>query len=173
MLVLLGDDPAREGLRDTPRRWARAMLDVTKGIRQDPKVFTKVVFHEPYDSLQAMRGIPFYSLCEHHLFPFFGTVDIAYLPKDCVFGASKMARLVDCFSRRLQIQERMTEQIAKAIEQAGVNGVAVVVRARHFCMEMRGVQKQGMEFVTSAVYGAVRENPSLKDECMKLLRIGG
>lgn len=171
LLVELGEDPTREGLRDTPSRMAKALLFLTSGIESDPKSFTGVCFAEPFDQIPAMREIPFYSLCEHHMLPFWGTADVAYMPNGKVFGASKLARLVDCFARRPQIQERMTQQITHAILDAGARGAACVIRARHFCMEMRGVQKRGMEFVTSSFEGVMRDDLSIKDETMRLLKV--
>lgn len=141
ILQFVGEDPAREGLRETPGRMARALLEMTSGYDDDPKAILGRVFHESYDGAVVLRDVEFWSLCEHHLLPFHGSVSIAYLPQDAIVGLSKLARLVHCFARRLQVQERLTQQIAQAIEDhLQPKGVAVHVSAKHQCMSMRGVR---------------------------------
>ena len=159
ILRIIGENPQREGLRDTPARFERALIEYTRGYGIDPATLLKS-FEDgahSYDQMVVVRDVPFYSLCEHHLAPFFGTATVAYIPSDKaprVVGLSKLARLVDCFARRLQVQERMTVQIADALRDAlDPRGVGVLVRARHLCMESRGVQKPGAETVTSALRG--------------------
>jgi len=173
LLALLDANPTREGLKDTPKRWAKALISLTEGVRENPCELLKTQFTDSYDQIVAMTDIPFYSLCEHHMLPFFGSVSVAYLPgKKKVFGASKLVRLVDCFSRRLQIQERMTDQIATALMDGGARGAAVVASARHLCMEMRGVRKSGMVFNTTAALGEMRDDPTIKREWETMLMRG-
>lgn len=168
----VGEDPNREGLLKTPARAAAALRYFTRGYDQTiEEVLNDAVFTETYEEMVVVKGIEFYSLCEHHLLPFFGEVQVGYLPGGKVIGLSKIARLVDMFSRRLQVQERMTDQIAHAIEEAiEPRGVAVVVEAQHLCMMSRGVEKQNSSMVTSCVLGAFREDRSTRQEFFDLLK---
>jgi GTP cyclohydrolase IA len=172
LMELIGEDPEREGLRQTPKRAAEAFRFFTKGYSQDVRtVLNNAIFEETYDDMVIVRDIEFYSLCEHHLVPFFGKCHVGYLPGGRIVGLSKIARLVEMFSRRLQVQERLTHEIAHALEEAiQPRGVAVVMQARHLCMMMRGVEKQNSQMVTSAVLGAFRERGGTRDEFMSLLR---
>ena len=172
MLVALGEDPDREGLEATPRRVARAMLDLTEGYGIDIQAVVRgaLYTHKGEDPV-TVRDIPFYSLCEHHLLPMFGRAHIGYLPSGRVIGLSKLPRLVDAFAHRLQLQERMTREIAEAVEDlTGAKGVAVVMEARHLCVEMRGVEKPESETVTSCVLGAYRTDAQLRAEFMGFVR---
>src|ERR1700719_2052385 len=166
MIVLLGEDPSREGLRRTPERFEKALRFLTSGYRQDPeKLLNGAMFSVCYDEMVVVKDIELYSLCEHHLLPFFGKCHIAYIPDKKVVGLSKIARLVNMFARRLQIQERLTQQIAKAVqEHISPQGVGVVVEARHLCMVMRGVEKQNSSAVTSAMLGVFRDNRTTRSE---------
>jgi GTP cyclohydrolase I len=172
LMELIGEDPDREGLRETPKRATEALRFFTKGYNQDVKaVLNNAIFEESYDDMVIVRDIEFYSLCEHHLVPFFGKCHVGYLPAGKIVGLSKIARLVEMYSRRLQVQERLTHDIAHALEAAiQPRGVAVVMQARHLCMMMRGVEKQSSQMVTSAVLGAFRERDRTRDEFMSLLR---
>lgn len=168
----IGDDPDRAGIRDTPDRVARSFDEIFAGVLVDPEDVLSVVFEEGHDELVMMRDIPFHSMCEHHLVPFFGKAHVAYLPnvRGQVTGLSKLARLVDVVAKRPGLQERMTTQIADALEKAlDPRGVLVVVEARHLCMEMRGIRKPGAETVTSTVRGIFREDPRTRAEAMSLL----
>ncbi len=158
MLIRLGEDPQREGLLRTPERYAKALQDLTKGYREDPEeILQGALFNVDYDEMVIVKDIEMFSLCEHHVLPFFGKVHIAYIPKGKVIGLSKVARLVEIFARRLQVQERLTVQIAETIQKiAQPLGVGVVVEARHLCMMMRGVEKQHSATVTSSMLGAFR-----------------
>jgi GTP cyclohydrolase IA len=175
LLVEIGEDPDREGLVRTPARAAEAMRFLTQGYEQSiEEVLNGAIFAEEYDDMIIVKNIEFASLCEHHLLPFLGKCHVGYLPAGKIVGLSKIARLVDVFSRRLQVQERLTHQIAHAIEEAiQPRGVAVVMEARHLCMMIRGVQKQTSKMVTSAVLGAFREDRRTRDEFMQLLRGNG
>ncbi len=175
LLEAIGEDPDREGLLKTPQRAAEALCYFTKGYRQDvATVLNRAIFEEDYDDMVIVKDIEFYSLCEHHLVPFFGKCHVGYLPAGKIVGLSKIARLVEMFSRRLQVQERLTHEIAHALEEAiQPRGVAVVMQARHLCMMMRGVEKQGSQMVTSAVLGAFRERDRTREEFMSLLRTDG
>jgi GTP cyclohydrolase I len=175
LLEVIGENPAREGLRATPKRAAEALRFFTKGYGQDVKtVLNNAVFMEEYDDMVIVKDIEFYSLCEHHMVPFFGKCHVGYLPNGKIVGLSKIARLVEMFSRRLQVQERLTHEIAHALEEAiQPKGVAVVMQARHLCMMMRGVEKQSSQMVTSAVLGAFRERDRTREEFMSLLRTDG
>jgi GTP cyclohydrolase I len=166
-------DPTREGLLKTPERAATALEFLTQGCRQDPaEILRDAMFDVTYDEMVIVKDIEMYSLCEHHMLPFFGRVHIAYIPNGKVVGLSKLPRLVDVFARRLQVQERMTQQIAKTIERAIVpKGVGVVIEARHLCMMMRGVQKQNSSTVTSAMLGGFRNQPT-RGEFLSLVRDG-
>ena len=158
MLVRVGEDTQREGLLQTPERYAKALQFLTKGYHEDPEeVLRGALFNVDYDEMVIVKDIEMFSLCEHHMLPFFGKVHIAYIPKGRVIGLSKVARLVEIFARRLQVQERLTVQIAETIQKAAAPlGVGVVVEARHLCMMMRGVEKQHSATVTSSMLGAFR-----------------
>jgi GTP cyclohydrolase I len=170
MIPLLGEDPGREGLQRTPARVAKALEYLTSGYRADiPKIVNEALYSVKYDEMVIVKDIEFFSLCEHHLLPFFGKAHVAYLPSQKVIGLSKVARLVNMFARRLQIQERMTSQIADAIkDKIAPQGVGVIIEARHLCMQMRGVEKQHGQAVTSAMLGAFRENKQTRDEFLAL-----
>ena len=172
IIKLVGEDPEREGLRKTPERYAKALKFLTSGYHQSvDHVLNGATFSVEYDEMVVVKDIEFFSLCEHHLLPFFGKAHVAYLPSDKVIGLSKIARLVNMFARRLQIQERMTSQIADAIKQKiAPQGVGVIIEARHLCMQMRGVEKQHGQAVTSAMLGAFRENKQTRDEFLSLIR---
>lgn len=172
LLLELGEDPTREGLRKTPARVARSMQALTEGYRQDPsQIIRDAVFHEKYDEMVIVKDIPFYSLCEHHMLPFFGTVHVAYLPAGKLVGLSKIPRMVDLFARRLQVQERMTGQIADTLlENLQPLGVGVVIEAQHLCMQMRGVQKSGSTMTTSAMLGDFRADPSTRSEFLNFIK---
>lgn len=174
MLVQLGEDPNREGLRRTPERFEKALRFLTSGYRQDPdKILNGAMFSVCYDEMVVVKDIEVYSLCEHHLLPFFGKCHVAYLPDKKVVGLSKIARLVNMYARRLQIQERLTSQIAQAIEEKlSPQGVGVIIEARHLCMVMRGVEKQNSMAVSSAMLGAFRESKQTRDEFLALVRGG-
>jgi GTP cyclohydrolase IA len=171
LLVRLGEDPRREGLMKTPERFARAYQYLTKGYSEDPaEVLSGALFSVDYDEMVIVKDIEMFSLCEHHMLPFFGKVHIAYIPKGKVLGLSKLPRLVEVFARRLQVQERLTVQIAESIQQAiQPLGVGVVVAARHLCMMMRGVEKQHSATVTSSMLGAFRA-PQTRQEFLSLIR---
>ena len=171
ILEELGEDPDREGLLKTPGRVARALRELTKGYKQDPEaIINGALFTEDYSEMIIMKDIDFFSMCEHHMLPFFGKAHIAYLPKGKIVGISKLARLVDVFARRLQVQERMTTQIASLLmEKLTPEGVAVVVEAEHLCMRMRGVEKQNSYVLTSAMLGVFRERQATRDEFMTLI----
>jgi GTP cyclohydrolase I len=170
ILPLLGEDPQREGLVKTPRRVARAWMELTRGYDEDPiAILRSALFKESYHNMVVVRDIEFYSLCEHHLLPFFGHVHIAYIPNGEITGLSKLARIVDTFSHRLQVQERMTEQIAHCIQEAlNPLGVMVVVEARHLCMQMRGVAKQNANTTTMHHIGAFND-PVTRNEFLSQL----
>jgi len=174
IFLLLGEDPNREGLKRTPERFEKALRYLTSGYRQDPeKLLNGAMFSVCYDNMVVVKDIELYSLCEHHMLPFFGKCHVAYIPNKKVVGLSKIARLVNMYARRLQIQERLTSQIAKAIqEKLAPEGVGVVVEARHLCMVMRGVEKQHSAAVTSAMLGAFRENKQTRDEFLSLINHG-
>ena len=171
LLGELGEDTDRDGLRRTPERVARTFRDLTKGYQMDAgKILNDALFEVSYDEMVIVKDIEMFSLCEHHLLPFFGKVHVAYLPRTKVIGLSKIARLVDMFARRLQIQERLTNQIAETIQEAiDPVGVGVVIEARHLCMIMRGVEKQHSSAVTSAMVGAFRDNQQTREEFLSLV----
>jgi GTP cyclohydrolase I len=171
VLKELGEDPAREGLVSTPERAEKALRFLTSGYRADMhQIVNGALFDVEYDEVVIVRDIEFFSTCEHHLLPFFGTVHVAYLPGKKVIGLSKIPRIVDAFARRLQIQERMTQQIAQTLqEMLNPRGVAVICEARHFCMMMRGVEKQHSGTITSTMLGAFRENQETRNELLSLL----
>lgn len=160
ILKLLGEDPSREGLQKTPIRVARAWLELTRGYHEDPvAIIRSALFKESYHNMVVVKDIEFYSLCEHHMLPFFGKAHVAYIPNGEITGLSKLARIVNTFSHRLQVQERMTEQIAACIQEAlNPLGVMVVLEARHLCMQMRGVAKQNAETTTMYAIGAFEES---------------
>lgn len=174
MLVEMGEDPAREGLTDTPERVEKAMRFLTRGYRESvEEVLNNALFAVEYDELVIVKDIEIYSLCEHHLLPFFGKCHVGYLPKDRVIGLSKIPRIVDVLARRLQVQERLTQQIAQTIQDAiRPRGVAVVIEAQHLCMMMRGVQKQNSKMITSAMLGRLRDDQSSRIEFLDLVRSG-
>jgi len=171
-LVLMGEDPNRDGLERTPMRVAKAYDFLTKGYRQDPKtVLNDALFDVRSDEMVIVKDIDFYSLCEHHMLPFFGKCHIAYLPTDKVVGLSKLPRLVEVFARRLQVQERMTVEIAQTLnELIKPQGVAVVIEAQHLCMAMRGVEKQNSYALTSSMLGAFREDARTRSEFLDLIK---
>ncbi len=172
MLVRLGEDPTREGLVRTPQRVQQSLEFLTRGYKQDPEALLRgALFPVSYDEMVIVKDIEMFSLCEHHLLPFFGKVHVAYIPKGKVIGLSKIPRLVDIFARRLQIQERLSKQIAESI-QAAIQplGVGVVIEARHLCMMMRGVEKQHSMAVTSHMLGAFRNNLQTREEFLSLIR---
>jgi GTP cyclohydrolase I len=172
MLVRLGEDADREGLLRTPNRVHRAFEFLTKGYREDPEaLLKKALFTVTYDEMVIVKDIEMFSLCEHHMLPFFGKVHVAYIPKGRVIGLSKLPRLVEIFSRRLQIQERLTTQIAETIQKAiEPQGVGVVIEARHLCMMMRGVEKQHSAAVTSSMLGCFRDEQETRTEFLSLIR---
>lgn len=172
LLVELGEDPEREGLKVTPQRTAEALAFLTSGYRQTPKqVLNGAVFQAHLNHMIIVRDIEVYSLCEHHLLPFYGRCHVGYIAKDKVLGVSKIARIVDCFARRLQIQERLTEQVASAVlEEAEAEGIGVVMECRHLCMMMRGVEKQNSVMTTSVVLGSFRNDPATRQEFLSLIR---
>lgn len=170
ILLAVGENPDREGLLKTPNRVARAYVELLAGLKDDPRRHLRTVFHERYDEIVLLRNIEFHSLCEHHLLPFTGRAHVAYLPDGKVVGLSKLARLVDGFARRPQVQERLTTQIADALmEELNPMGAACVIEATHTCMTIRGAQKPGSTMVTSALRGVFRENPSSRNEILSLM----
>lgn len=171
ILTLLGEDPDREGLLKTPMRVAKAMQILTRGYTQDPhKVLTDALFEEKYNQMVIVKDIDFFSLCEHHMLPFFGKVHVAYIPNGHITGLSKIARVVDIFSHRLQVQERLTQQIKDCIQETlHPQGVMVVIEARHLCMMMRGVEKQN-SITTTSDYSGVFNSLNTRQEFMSLLR---
>src|SRR5437868_3203992 len=173
ILTALGEDPSREGLRDTPKRVEKAYRFLTSGYDADiDKVLNNALFSVDYNEMVIVKDIDFYSLCEHHLLPFFGKCHVAYIPSTKVIGLSKIPRLVDIFSRRLQVQERLTNQIADTIrDKVSPLGVAVVMEATHLCMSMRGVEKQNSFAVTSAMLGAFRTNSRTRMEFLELIKL--
>jgi len=175
LLRRIGEDPARDGLAQTPERVEKAMAFLTQGYAMDvPTVLNDALFEVDYDEMVMVRDVEFYSLCEHHLLPFFGKVHVAYVPRGRVIGLSKIPRLVEMYSRRLQVQERMTTQIADAIVQAiEPQGVGVIVEAQHLCMMMRGVEKQHSATVTSAMRGVFKAQMQTRNEFLSLVRHGG
>jgi len=172
MLELVGEDPAREGLLKTPERVERAMRWLTRGYELDAaEVIGDALFQEDHQNMVVVRDIEFYSMCEHHMLPFFGKAHVAYIPDGRIVGLSKVARVVDVFARRLQVQERLTDQIAQALEDAlRPRGVGVVLEASHFCMMMRGVEKQNSRTLTSALRGVFREDASTRNEFLRLVQ---
>jgi GTP cyclohydrolase I len=171
LLLELGEDPAREGLVNTPLRVAKALSFLTSGYRADPvEIINNAIFTQEANSMVIVKNIELYSMCEHHMLPFFGRAHIGYIPNGKVFGVSKIARLVDMYARRLQLQERLTEQLSQAImELVGAKGVGVMIEARHLCMMMRGVEKQNSVMTTSAVLGTFRESTATREEFLALV----
>ena len=171
LLIEIGEDPAREGLLDTPTRVAKAYEFLTSGYRTDTReVINEALFTQETSSMVIVKDIELYSLCEHHMLPFFGRCHIGYIPGGTVFGVSKLARLVDVYARRLQLQERLTEQISKVVmESANAKGVGVMIEARHLCMMMRGVEKQNSTMVTSSVLGVFRDSLATREEFFSLI----
>ena len=173
ILEAIGEDPAREGLRETPRRIAEMYEELFTGLHQDPREVLTTGFQEPHREMVILKNIPFYSLCEHHFLPFHGRAHVGYVPEGRIAGASKIARAVDILARRPQLQERLTGQIADAImEGLSPDGVAVVIEAEHLCMSMRGVQKPGTTLVTSAIRGGFRRRAVTRSEFLALVRGG-
>jgi GTP cyclohydrolase I len=173
ILLAIGEDVGREGLKSTPTRVAEMYCELLGGMRENPKEHLHSVFTENYDEIVLLRDIPFYSICEHHLMPFIGTAHVAYLPCGAVLGVSKLARIVDCFARRLQVQERLTDQIANFIMTSlRPKGVAVVIEASHSCMTIRGIKKPGSVMVTSSLRGIFRKDPRSRNEVMSLIHSG-
>jgi GTP cyclohydrolase I len=173
-LELLGEDPERQGLLKTPERVALSLAWLTRGYEQDArKVIGDALFEETHENMVMVRDIELYSLCEHHMLPFYGKAHVAYIPKGRIVGLSKLPRIVDVFSQRLQVQERLTDQIAEAIcEILDPRGVGVVIEAYHLCMMMRGVQKQNSKTITSALRGVFRDDPKTRDEFLRLAHAG-
>jgi len=173
ILLAVGEDVEREGLKKTPARVANMYAELLAGMHEDPKQHLSSVFSEDYDEIVLLRDIPFYSICEHHLMPFIGSAHVAYLPSGAVLGISKLARIVDCFARRLQVQERLTDQIAEFIMTSlKPKGVAVVIEASHSCMTIRGIKKPGSVMVTSSLRGIFRKDPRSRNEVMSLIHSG-
>ena len=172
ILRLLGEDPEREGLIKTPERVAKAMSFITKGYTQDPiAILRSAMFKEEYQQMVLVKDIELFSVCEHHMLPFIGKAHVAYIPNGHITGLSKIARVVECFARRLQVQERLTVQIRDSIQQAlNPLGVAVVIEASHTCMQMRGVEKQRSVTTTSAFTGCFLSDPRTRDEFMQLIK---
>jgi GTP cyclohydrolase IA len=171
LLIALGEDPDREGLVKTPQRVADALAFLTSGARTNlEQVINGAIFTQQTNSMVIVKNIEVYSLCEHHMLPFFGRCHIGYIPTGKVFGVSKLARLADMYARRLQLQERLTEQISQAVmESIDAKGVGVMIEARHLCMMMRGVEKQNSEMVTSSVLGTFRESQATREEFLALI----
>ena len=173
ILKLLGENPDREGLLKTPMRVAKAMQFFTQGYDQDPaEILRSAMFHEDYKQMVLVKDIEIYSLCEHHMVPFFGKAHVAYIPNETIVGISKIPRVVECFARRLQVQERMTREILNCIQETlNPLGVAVVIEARHLCMSMRGVQKQNSLTTTSDFTGAFKRDQRTREEFMHLISV--
>ena len=172
VLLRLGEDPGREGLKRTPERVAAAFTHLTKGYQEDPEsILRSALFTVDYDEMVIVKDIEMFSLCEHHMLPFFGKVHVAYIPNGRIIGLSKLPRLVDVFARRLQVQERLTTQIAETIQRTiEPQGVGVVIEARHLCMMMRGVEKQHSAAVTSSMLGVFRNEQETREEFLALIR---
>jgi GTP cyclohydrolase I len=173
ILLAVGEDVEREGLKGTPSRVANMYAELLAGMHEDPKQHLRSVFTEDYDEIVLLRDIPFYSICEHHLMPFIGSAHVAYLPSGGILGVSKLARIVDCFARRLQTQERLTGQIADFImNNLKPRGAAVVLEASHSCMTIRGIKKPGSVMVTSAIRGIFKRDPKSRSEIISLMHNG-
>ena len=174
ILSAVGEDTKREGLKDTPQRVASMYAELLSGMNEDPKQHLGSVFTEKYNEIVLLRDVPFYSICEHHLMPFIGSAHVAYLPSGMVLGVSKLARIVDSFARRLQVQERLTDQIADFLmENLEPKGVAVVLEASHNCMTIRGIKKPGSVMVTSALRGIFKKDPKSRSEVLGLMHNAG
>ena len=174
ILLAVDEDTNREGLKGTPERVARMYAELLGGMRKNPKEHLRSVFTENYDEIVLLRNVPFYSICEHHLMPFIGSAHVAYLPSGTVLGVSKLARIVDCFARRLQPQERLTYQIADFImDSLKPQGVTVVLEASHSCMTIRGIRKPGSVMVSAALRGLFKRDPKSRSEVLSLMRNGG
>lgn len=170
ILLAIGEDPNREGLKATPRRVANMYVELLEGMQHEPAEHLRSVFHEKYDEVVLLRDIPFFSVCEHHMMPFIGTANVAYLPDGKVLGVSKIARIVDCFAKRLQLQERLTAQVADFLmDNLKPKGVAVVIEASHSCMTIRGIRKPNSEMVTSALRGLFKTDPRSRAEVIGLM----
>lgn len=171
ILRLIGEDPEREGLLKTPMRAAKAIYDITSGYRSDPeKVATKAIFEHAGSNIVIVKGIEFYSMCEHHILPFFGTVAVGYIPDGKMIGLSKLARIVDCYAKRLQVQERLTSQVCALLSKMLPNkGVIVACEAGHLCMKMRGVEKQESSTVTLDYTGRFSDDPQLRAEFLRMI----
>jgi len=172
ILVAVGENPQRQGIKDTPARVARMYEEILSGYKKNPEKELEVIFEKEHDEIVLLKGIPLYSICEHHMVPFLGKAHVAYIPNgDRITGLSKLARVVDIFSRRLQVQERLTTEIADCImKKLKPKGVMVVIEAEHLCMSMRGVKKPGILTVTSAVRGIFRANQKTRQETLALIR---
>lgn len=169
LLRKIGEDPSREGLKETPRRVAQAWEKFTEGYKIDPKKIVTTFDHEEYDEMIVVKSTEFYSLCEHHLLPFFGRVSVGYVPNKRIIGLSKIPRIIEVFARRLQNQERMTKQIADTLQELlAPKGVGVVVTATHLCSRMRGVEKESAEMVTSSITGLFKKDPRTREEFLRL-----
>jgi GTP cyclohydrolase I len=173
ILVEIGENPDREGLRDTPARVRKSMEYIMQGYTMDPEeIINKAIFNEECNHMIIVRDIELYSMCEHHMLPFFGKCHIGYIAENKVYGVSKLARLVDCFARRLQVQERLTQQIASCLmKPINAEGVGVVIEAHHLCMMMRGVTKQNSKMLTSAMLGTFRSEIATRNEFLKLISL--
>jgi len=170
ILAAIGEDPTREGLVDTPKRVAKMYAELLDGMWNDPHEHLKSEFHEDYDEVVLLKDIPFYSICEHHMMPFIGKAHVAYMPDGKVLGISKLARIVDCFARRLQVQERLTIQVADFLmDNLKPKGVIVVIEASHSCMTIRGIRKPGSAMVTSALRGLFKSDPRSRAEALTLI----
>ncbi|MCB0284135.1 MAG: GTP cyclohydrolase I FolE [Calditrichae bacterium] len=172
ILRAIGEDPERQGLQKTPYRVAKMFKEVTRGYNQDPKaIINNAIFDVEYDEMVVVANIEFYSLCEHHMLPFYGVAHVGYLPKGKVVGLSKIPRIVEMFARRLQVQENMTRQIADTLQEyLNPQGVGVVIEGKHMCMMMRGVEKDAAKMITSTLLGEFRENQKTRDEFLRLIR---
>jgi GTP cyclohydrolase I len=171
ILIAIGEDPSREGIKETPRRIAEMYAEVFSGMKEDPREVLSVGFEEGHNEMVILKDIPFYSMCEHHLLPFYGMVHIGYIPKGRVVGASKLGRVVEILAKRPQLQERLTTQIANSIVEAmQPEGVAVVIEAEHMCMTMRGVKKPGSNIVTAAMRGSFRTRAVTRAEFLSLIK---
>jgi len=170
ILLAVGEDPNREGLKGTPRRVANMYAELLEGMQHEPAEHLQSIFHEKYDEVVLLRDIPFFSICEHHMMPFIGTANVAYLPDGKVLGVSKIARIVDCFAKRLQLQERLTAQVADFLmDNLKPKGVSVVIEASHSCMTIRGIRKPNSEMVTSALRGLFKSDPRSRAEVLGLM----
>lgn len=172
ILRLIGEDPEREGLKKTPMRAAKALIDITVGYRKDPvAVATKAIFQHEGSQMIIVKDIEFYSMCEHHILPFFGTVSVGYIPKGKMIGLSKLARIVDVYARRLQVQERLTAEVCKLLSEVLPNdGIMVYCKAQHMCMKMRGVEKQDSSTVTLDYTGKFSQDPELRREFLDMIK---